>query len=98
MNYFYISLYAASPNGMMFRPNITAYKNGVYKMIGQMIAICLMQGGEPPAIFAPPVVDYLLSGDISRVKARISDVPNQKVREDLEKVLRVSSSFYSFMF
>ncbi|KAJ8020075.1 G2/M phase-specific E3 ubiquitin-protein ligase [Holothuria leucospilota] len=77
----------ASPSGMLFKPNITAYKNGLYKMIGQMFAMCLVQGGEPPSILAPPVVDYLVSGDITKVNASILDVPNHKVRQDLQKVL-----------
>lgn len=78
---------SASPSGMLFKPNITAYKNGLYKMIGQMFAMCLVQGGEPPSILAPPVVDYLVSGDITKVNASILDVPNHKVRQDLQKVL-----------
>lgn len=83
-SFFY--LHEASPNGMVFKPCISKYKNGLYKMMGEMIALCIVQGGESPSIFSSPLVDYILSGDITQVGSEVGDVSHPTVRSDLKKV------------
>ena len=81
--WFYIT---ASPNGMVIKPCISMYKEGLYKMMGEMVATCIVQGGEAPSIFTPSVVEYILTGDITSVDSRVEDIPQMKMRNDLKKV------------
>ena len=66
--------------------NISHVQNGVYRTIGQMMSTIIVQGGEPPALLSPLVVDYLLTGHIFQLKVTPDDVADMELREALKKV------------
>ena len=66
--------------------NISHVQNGVYRTIGQMMPTIIVQGGEPPALLSPLVVDYLLTGHIFQLKVTPDDVADMELREALKKV------------
>ncbi|XP_056438179.1 G2/M phase-specific E3 ubiquitin-protein ligase-like isoform X2 [Gadus chalcogrammus] len=75
-----------SLNGFTPRMNISHVQNGVYRTIGQMMSTIIVQGGEPPALLSPLVVDYLLTGHIFQLKVTPDDVADMELREALKKV------------
>ncbi|KAK0138681.1 G2/M phase-specific E3 ubiquitin-protein ligase [Merluccius polli] len=75
-----------SLNGFTPRMNISHVQNGVYRTIGQMMSTIIVQGGEPPALLSPLVVDYLLTGSIFQLKVTPDDVADMVLREALKKV------------
>ena len=66
--------------------NISLVQNGVYYTVGQMISIIIVQGGEPPALLSPLVVDYLLTEQIFQLNVSPDDVADMELREALKKV------------
>lgn len=75
-----------SPNGFIPRMNISHVQNGVYRAIGQMMSTIIVQGGEPPALLSPHVVDYLMTGEMFQVNVTPDDVADVELREALKKV------------
>ncbi|XP_046552508.1 G2/M phase-specific E3 ubiquitin-protein ligase-like isoform X2 [Haliotis rubra] len=69
--------------GFLIRPNISAYLKRHFRVIGVMLATIIAQGGQPPAIFAPPVVDAILDKD---EMPSVDYVPDTRKRESLKKV------------
>ncbi|KAL0969895.1 hypothetical protein UPYG_G00234150 [Umbra pygmaea] len=75
-----------SPNGFILRMNIAHVQNRVYRTVGQMMSTIIVQGGEPPVLLSPLVVDYLLTGNIFHVNVTPDDVADMELREALNKV------------
>ncbi|XP_046550434.1 G2/M phase-specific E3 ubiquitin-protein ligase-like [Haliotis rubra] len=69
--------------GFLIRPNISAYLKRHFRVMGVMLATIIAQGGQPPAIFAPPVVDAILDKD---KMPSVDYVPDTRKRESLKKV------------
>ncbi|XP_051791621.1 G2/M phase-specific E3 ubiquitin-protein ligase-like [Erpetoichthys calabaricus] len=80
-----------SPNGFIPKLNNSHMEKGVYQTIGKMMSTIIIQGGEPPALLAPCVVDYILTGDVLQVNATPDDVSASKLREILKKVEKSST-------
>lgn len=53
---------SGTPNGCTPRLNMLHLQNGVYRTIGTMMSTIIVQGGEPPALLSPSVVDYIVWG------------------------------------
>lgn len=66
--------------------NISHVQNRVNRTVGQMMSTIIVQGGEPPALLSPLVVDYLLTGNIFHVNVTPEDVADMELREALKKV------------
>lgn len=66
--------------------NISHMQNGVYHTIGQMMSTIIVQGGEPPALLSPLVVDYFLTGNSFQVNVTPDDIADMALREALKKV------------
>lgn len=81
-----------SPNGFTPRLNISHVQNGVYRTIGRMMSTIIVQGGEAPAFLSPPVVDYIMTGNIHEVHVTPDDLANPELREALKKELLVFHS------
>lgn len=80
----YIFIQTGDKNqGFLIRPNIFAYSKNHFRVMGVMLATIIAQGGQSPAIFAPPVVDTILDIDQS---PSVDYVPNRRTRESLTKV------------
>ncbi|XP_031164657.1 G2/M phase-specific E3 ubiquitin-protein ligase-like [Sander lucioperca] len=75
-----------SLNGFTPRMNISHVQNGVYRTIGHMMSTIIVQGGEPPALLSPLVVDYLLTGRVFQLNVTPDDVADMELREALKKV------------
>ncbi|XP_046583541.1 uncharacterized protein LOC124290763 isoform X3 [Haliotis rubra] len=76
-------LHGDEKQGFLIRPNISAYSKKHFRVIGVMLATIIAQGGQPPAIFAPPVVDAILDKD---EMPSVDHVPDTRKRESLKKV------------
>ncbi|XP_063754128.1 apoptosis-resistant E3 ubiquitin protein ligase 1-like [Eleginops maclovinus] len=75
-----------TPNGFIPRMNIRHVQQKLYKMIGQMMATIIVQGGEPPAFLAPHVVDYIMTGDINQVHVTPDDLADASLRDSLKRI------------
>ncbi|XP_071119431.1 G2/M phase-specific E3 ubiquitin-protein ligase-like [Haliotis cracherodii] len=76
-------LHGDENQGFLIRPHISAYWKNHFRVMGVMLATIIAQGGQSPAIFAPPVVDAILDIDQS---PSVDYVPNRRKRESLTKV------------
>ncbi|XP_048256495.1 G2/M phase-specific E3 ubiquitin-protein ligase-like [Haliotis rufescens] len=76
-------LHGDENQGFLIRPSISAYRENHFRVMGVMLATIIAQGGQSPAIFAPPVVDAILDIDQS---PSVDYVPNRRKRESLTKV------------
>ncbi len=65
--------------------NVSELGKKTYYHIGVMLAVSLIHGGPPPSFFAPAIADYLAYG-IEKVKATPEHVPDQNMRNKLQKV------------
>lgn len=63
--------------------NISHVQNRVYRTIGQVMSTVIVQGGDPPALLSPLVVNYLLTGDIFLLTVTPDDVADMELREAL---------------
>lgn len=66
--------------------NTSHVQHGVYCTIGQMMSTIIVQGGEPPALLSPHVVDYIMTGDILQMHVSPDDVSDTELRENLKRL------------
>lgn len=66
--------------------NMTALDKQTFFYVGRIIAISLVYGGPSPSFFSSAVADYITYG-VLKVKATVDDVPDEKVKEKLVKVV-----------
>ena len=66
--------------------NITSIASNHFFLVGEMIAMSLIQGGQAPACFSHAVADYLVFNDV-RSKPCIDDIPDVEVREAMKEVI-----------
>lgn len=85
-NSFFALFLPESPNGFIPKMNISHVQNGVYNTIGQMMSTIIVQGGEPPALLSPLVVDYLMTGNLFQMNVTPDDIADMELREALKKV------------
>ena len=77
-----------SPSGLSFGDNLQYFTAGKYKIMGQMLATMIVQGGESPCLFTPIVTNYITGGNILDLgDLDIEDIPKTNVRNDLVKVI-----------
>ena len=57
------------------------------------MALSIMYGGPGPSFLAPVVIEYLFGGiAMASVEASVDDVPDEKLKEKILKVLSLSLS------
>lgn len=78
-------LFAGWPQHVVPLHNVQAVANNKFYVIGKMMAVCLVQGGQPPVCFAPAVADFLVHDEV-RCDPSISDIPDYSVQQALQKV------------
>lgn len=78
-------LFAGWPENVVPVHNVGAVVNNDYYVIGKIVAICLVQGGQPPACFCTTVSGYLVYNEI-KCKPCINDIPDYSLRQKLQKV------------
>ena len=57
----------------------------LYLFVGKAIALSILSGGPGPSFFADAVVDYLFAG-VSAVQAKIEDIPDESIQQQVSKV------------
>ena len=70
-------------SGFSLKANLAELERGSYRHLGQFVATMIIQGGQPPAIFTPTLVDALLDeqeGD------HMDDVINENRKDEIQKV------------
>ncbi|XP_064640697.1 uncharacterized protein LOC135495745 [Lineus longissimus] len=82
----------ATPNGMTLSYSINAVKDGLYQILGKVLAMVVVLGGQAPAMFTPAIARYLAFGDISLVGASVDDVPISEIRMDLKKIVAAETA------
>ena len=78
------ALFAGNVDKRVARHNLLELQRKSYLIVGRLIALSIMYGGNAPHFFARPVAEYLLGADSPT--AAIEDVPDQKVQADLIRV------------
>jgi hypothetical protein len=58
----------------------------VFRQLGVVVGVSLVQGGSGYPFFAPAVYSYLCGQDISRIKVEIGEIPDLELKDFLEKV------------
>lgn len=80
------SLFAGWPNNVILIHNISDLTLNHYYVIGKILAVCIIQGGQPPACFSKAVSDYLVYEKITSPPC-IDDVPSIDIQSSLKKVI-----------
>ena len=78
-------LFCGAFNSHVPRHNVVELEKNTYFHIGAIIALSLVHGGPGPQFFSPAVADYIVYG-VQHVKASIMDVPEQEIRDKIQKV------------
>ena len=60
-----------------------------YNIYGIISALSLFQESPGPAMFAGPIVDYIVHGKLEAVSTSVSDLPQGKVRTKLEELVAI---------
>ena len=62
-----------------------ALQGDEYLHYGIISALSLFQGSPGPAMFAAPIVDYIVYGKLDAVKVSVSDLANGKVKKSFRR-------------
>ena len=76
-------LFAGHPNNVVPLHNVQAVESSKFYLVGKIIAMTLVQGGEAPACFSKAIADYLVNKCISS-PVDVSDIPDYAIRSSLE--------------
>lgn len=68
------------------RYSLTDFDSGLYKTVGEILAVSLAQGGPAPAFFSPWTYSYLCSGQINPATLNTEAVADVQLRELIEQV------------
>lgn len=79
------ALFCGWPERVIPVHNVSAVVANDYYTVGKMISTCIIQGGQPPICFAPPVAEFLSYGRIQD-KYCLKDIPDFECRQLMEKV------------
>jgi hypothetical protein len=66
--------------------SIDAMKTGLYEILGKVLAMVIILGGQAPAMFIPAIADYFVYDNLTRIRVGVDDVPVAEIRRDLKKV------------
>ncbi|XP_028451799.1 uncharacterized protein LOC114567093 isoform X2 [Perca flavescens] len=68
------------------RYSLTDFDSGLYKTVGEILAVSLAQGGPAPAFFSPWTYSYLCSGQINPTTLNRDSVADVQLRGLLDQV------------
>lgn len=74
--------------------DFTAVANNKFFIVGKMLASCLVQGGEPPVCFSRGVADFIVNDCVTSPPC-INDIPDFEIRQLMQKVRVVKTTFLS---
>ena len=72
------SLFEGPPRCQRFTHNVVALQREKYNIYGIISALSLLQGSPGPAMFAGPIVDYIVHSKLEAVSTSVSDLPTGK--------------------
>lgn len=72
--------------GKVFAHNLVALQQNDYFKYGLCCALAIVNGCVGPQFFCPPVVDYILYGNVKYVKCSLDSIPNKSVKEKLKEL------------
>ena len=72
--------------GKIFSHNFNAIQNNDYFIYGLCCGLALVNGAVGPQFFSPPVVDYILNGNVNSVKCSVESIPSKATRNKLEEI------------
>ena len=78
--------------GKIFSHNLLAIQGNDYFTYGLCCGLGILNGAVGPQFFSPPVVDYILHGDVNEVKCSIESIPNKAIRQKLEEVTDITDA------
>ena len=78
-------LFVGWPNHVVPLHNVAALSHNKYYVIGKMLAVAIVQGGQPPVYFCSSVADYLVYDRVSS-PVNLEDISDFQVRQELYKV------------
>jgi len=78
-------LFHGWPQNVVLCHNVEALADSKYFLVGRLIAMCLVQGGQPPVCFSAGVADYFVYDDITSQPC-LDDIHDVEIRDKLKKV------------
>ena len=81
------SLFQHTSKGLIPLHNGKALRSCAYKMIGKILAACILHGGPPPQCFAPIIADFILGKELS--SPSIGCIPDAEVQCKLNQVKKM---------
>ena len=78
-------LFHGWPQNVVLAHSIEALADNRYFLVGKLIAMCLVQGGQPPVYFSTAVADYLVHGEITS-KPCIDDIYDPEIQRKIRNV------------
>ena len=78
-------LFVGWPDHVIPTHNVEAIASNKYYVVGKLLAMSLVQGGQPPLCFSAAVADYLVF-DAVKSEPCISDIPDPSVCSVLKEV------------
>ncbi len=78
-------LFIGWPDHVVPLHNVEALGHNKFYVVGKMLAISIIQGGQPPVYFSSPVADFMVYDRVNS-SVDIEDIPDFQVRQELYKV------------
>ena len=78
-------LFHGWPQNVVLAHNVEALADNRYLLVGKLIAMCLVQGGQPPVCFSAAVADYLVYGEITSQPC-IDDIYDPEIQGKIRNV------------
>ena len=70
--------------------NIASLHEKEFYFYGQFTAFRLLQGFPGPKCFSKTLVDYILSGNNENLKPSVGEIPNTKIKQSLQKLIKIT--------
>lgn len=80
------ALLAGLPGSHVLMHDALALQQGVFRGIGKVIALSLLNGGPGPQFFAPSIAKYILGMAVTKDDLRLEDVADSAIAGLIKKV------------
>lgn len=64
-------------------------QDGVYKRIGILVGMSIVQGGSGCPFFGPSVYDYITGKDVCTMSPTVEEIPDMEVKNCVVKVMKL---------
>ena len=80
------SLFEGPLDKRVLRHNTRALDKDVYKIVGKIIALSVVNGGPGPIFWADSNINYIFKDGNPIVVTKVEDIPDESIRAKLKKV------------